>query len=58
MITDCRKHQSEIAQEVLAASVNGETWDLTRPICEDATLQLLKWDDAEANMHIGTLRRT
>ena len=36
-----------LAQEVLAASVNGETWDLTRPICEDATLQLLKWDDAE-----------
>ena len=23
---------SRLAQEVLAASVNGETWDLTRPI--------------------------
>ncbi len=37
-----------LAQEVLAASVNGETWDLTRPIEEDATVNLLKWDDDEA----------
>ncbi|MDR1742505.1 MAG: threonine--tRNA ligase [Dysgonamonadaceae bacterium] len=36
-----------LAQEVLAASVNGETWDLTRPINEDSSLTLLKWDDAE-----------
>lgn len=36
-----------LAQEVLAASVNGETWDLTRPIEEDATVNLLKWDDEE-----------
>ncbi|MDR1380466.1 MAG: threonine--tRNA ligase [Tannerella sp.] len=36
-----------LAQEVLAAKVNGETWDLTRPINLDATLQLLKWDDEE-----------
>lgn len=38
---------SRLAQEVLAASVNGETWDLTRPINEDSTVTLLKWDDAE-----------
>ena len=38
---------SRLAQEVLAASVNGETWDLTRPISEDAAIQLLKWEDAE-----------
>ena len=38
---------SRLAQEVLAASVNGETWDLTRPIHQDATIQLLKWDDEE-----------
>jgi len=37
-----------LAQEVLAASVNGETWDLTRPIEEDATVNLLKWEDDEA----------
>lgn len=36
-----------LAQEVLAATVNGETWDLTRPIEEDATVNLLKWDDEE-----------
>ncbi|HOV71272.1 threonine--tRNA ligase [Anaerorudis cellulosivorans] len=36
-----------LAEEVLAASVNGETWDLTRPITEDATLKLLKWEDDE-----------
>ena len=38
---------SRLAQDVLAASVNGETWDLTRPINEDSTVTLLKWDDAE-----------
>ena len=37
-----------LAQEVLAANVNGETWDLTRPIEEDASVNLLKWDDDEA----------
>jgi threonyl-tRNA synthetase len=36
-----------LAQEVLATSVNGETWDLTRPIEHDATVKLLKWEDEE-----------
>jgi threonyl-tRNA synthetase len=36
-----------LAQDVLAAKVNGEVWDLTRPITLDATIQLLKWDDEE-----------
>jgi threonyl-tRNA synthetase len=36
-----------LAQEVLAAGVNGETWDLNRPIGEDASLKLYKWDDEE-----------
>ena len=36
-----------LAAEVLAANVNGETWDLTRPIDTDATVKLLKWDDEE-----------
>ena len=36
-----------LAQEVLAASVNGETWDLTRPIQEDAQIKLYKWEDPE-----------
>ena len=38
---------SRLAQEVLAASVNGEVWDLTRPIHEDATIKLFKWEDEE-----------
>ncbi|MDR0574276.1 MAG: threonine--tRNA ligase [Tannerella sp.] len=38
---------SRLAQDVLVAKVNGEVWDLTRPINHDATVQLLKWDDEE-----------
>ena len=34
-----------LARKVLAASVNGEVWDSTRPITSDASLQLLTWDD-------------
>ena len=36
-----------LAQEVLAVSVNGETWDLTRPIEADASVNLLKWEDEQ-----------
>ena len=36
-----------LAQDVLAAKVNEQEWDLTRPIESDATLQLYKWDDPE-----------
>jgi len=36
-----------LAQECLAASVNGETIDLNRPITTDGTIQLLKWDDEQ-----------
>ncbi|GAB6010691.1 threonine--tRNA ligase [Viscerimonas tarda] len=37
-----------LAQDVLAAKVNGEVWDLTRPINEDSTVNLLKWEDDDA----------
>jgi threonyl-tRNA synthetase len=37
-----------LAKEVYAATVNGEIWDLTRPINSDAKLKLHKWEDAEA----------
>lgn len=33
-----------LAQKVLSAEVNGEVWDLLRPIENDATLNLLTWD--------------
>lgn len=36
-----------LAGDVLAATVNEEAWDLTRPIESDATLTLHKWDDPE-----------
>lgn len=36
-----------LAREVLACGVNGETVELNRPINEDATVQLYKWDDDE-----------
>ena len=37
-----------LAAEVLAASVNGEIYDLTRPITADAEIKLHKWEDEEA----------
>ncbi|KPQ15291.1 MAG: threonyl-tRNA synthetase ThrS [Algoriphagus marincola HL-49] len=36
-----------LARNVLAAKVNGQVWDATRPIEEDAKLQLLTWNDEE-----------
>ena len=36
-----------LAQDVLASSVNEQEWDLTRPITEDASIKLFKWDDPE-----------
>jgi threonyl-tRNA synthetase len=36
-----------LARNVLAAKVNGDVWDATRPIKTNATLQLLTWDDKE-----------
>ena len=36
-----------LAQDVLAASINGQEWDLSRPINEDAAIKLFKWDDPE-----------
>ncbi len=38
---------SRLAQDVLVAEVDGEAWDLMRPIEKDAAIKLFKWDDAE-----------
>ena len=35
-----------LARKVLVAEVNGEVWDLSRTLHEDASLKLLTWDDA------------
>ncbi|MCA6472860.1 MAG: threonine--tRNA ligase [Chitinophagaceae bacterium] len=40
-----RQISEGLARKVLAAIVNGETWDATRPIHTDAALQLLTWND-------------
>jgi threonyl-tRNA synthetase len=36
-----------LAKKVLAAKVNGEVWDASRPIDVDAALSLLTWDDKD-----------
>ena len=36
-----------LAKAVLSVTVNGELWDLMRPINEDATIIFHKWDDEE-----------
>ena len=43
---DIAKSISEgLARKILAAKVNGQVWDLTRPILQDVSLQLLSWND-------------
>ncbi len=37
-----------LAEETFAATVNGERWDVQRPIEGDATVRLHKWDEPEA----------
>ena len=45
---DIAKSISEgLARKVLAANVDGQVWDITRPITQDASLKLLTWDDAD-----------
>jgi threonyl-tRNA synthetase len=36
-----------LARKVLAAKVDDEVWDATRPIGKDSRVKLLTWDDAE-----------
>lgn len=36
-----------LARNVLAAKVNGQIWDASRPIDTDASLQLLTWNDTD-----------
>ena len=39
-----------LARNVLSSSVNGEVWDINRPITTDATLTLHTWNDKEGKM--------
>ena len=38
---------NSLAKEIVAIEVNGETWDATRPINEDASIKLFKFQDEE-----------
>ena len=38
---------NSLAKEIVAIDVNGETWDAARPINEDASIKLYKWQDEE-----------
>jgi len=45
---DIAKSISEgLARKVIAAGVNGQVWDASRPINEDASVKLFTWNDAE-----------
>ena len=45
---DIAKSISEgLARKVIAAGVNGQVWDASRPIKEDAAIKLYTWNDAE-----------
>ncbi|HUR67189.1 MAG TPA: threonine--tRNA ligase [Chitinophagaceae bacterium] len=45
---DIAKSISEgLARKILAAEINGQVWDITRPIHNDASLKLLKWEDKD-----------
>lgn len=46
---DIAKSISEgLARKILAAEVDGEVWDLSRPIGKDASVKFLTWDDEKA----------
>src|SRR5688572_280828 len=45
---DIAKSISEgLARKVVAAGVNGQVWDASRPINDDAAIKLYTWNDAE-----------
>ncbi len=45
---DIAKSISEgLARNVLVAEINGEVWDATRPIVQDAAVKLLTWNDVD-----------
>jgi len=41
---------NRLANEVMAVSVNGEIWDVSRPINKDATIKLYTWNDEEGKI--------
>lgn len=46
--SDIAKSISEgLARKILAAEVNNEVWDLSRPVNNDATIKFLTWEEAK-----------
>ncbi|CCW71956.1 unnamed protein product [Phytomonas sp. Hart1] len=43
-----KRISNSLAERVIVARVNDQLWDLTRPFEEDCTLELLDWEDKEA----------
>nr|CCC47860.1 putative threonyl-tRNA synthetase [Trypanosoma vivax Y486] len=43
-----KKLSNSLPEKVIVARVNDELWDLTRPFEDDSTLELLDWDDKDA----------
>ena len=51
---DIAKQISEgLARKVLAAEVNNDVWDATRPIKNDVSIKFLTWDDDKAKSNFG-----
>lgn len=48
MISGFSLTSRELAESTVIARVNGELWDLDRPLEGDCTLDLLTFDDEEA----------
>lgn len=44
----CFLYSQGLADNTVIAKVNNNVWDLDRPLEEDCSLQLLKFDDEEA----------
>ena len=47
-ITIAKQISEGLAKKVLAAEINGEVWDASRPLEEDAKIKFLTWDDEKA----------
>ena len=48
-------HSQGLADNTVVAKVNGEVWDLDRPLEADAELKLLKFDDPEGEFSISII---
>ena len=46
------------AADVLAAKINGQDWDISRPVDTDASIELFNGIRRKANTHSGTPRHT